>query len=158
MQGIAKLIEDAFARRIRVTERGRSRYRSVFEIIVLMLWTKATQTQNKRALRVLYQFEAFAAKRPVVKVIRSDDVQSSQFAKYLEQNAEDFEGEWDDDLESEFMVQRDDAASRESDPYVITAGMDMHEAAELYQRFLREGNETWEKRESLKRRRYTSSW
>lgn len=55
----AKMVEKAFRKRIYVTEGGERKRMSVFEAIVLQLWTKAVK-QNTHAMRVYLQYRDFA--------------------------------------------------------------------------------------------------
>jgi hypothetical protein len=59
---VAELVEQAFARKIRVREGGRSVTKTVFEVIVLQLWAKVLNG-NVRAAHVLVRYQRFAAGR-----------------------------------------------------------------------------------------------
>lgn len=136
---IAELIEGALAHRIMVTERGRRKYRTVFHHILLMLWTKATQDQNKKALRVLYQFEAFAAKKATLRTLRVEGDPAAAYARMLRSEDQD-----------------QDAFEGIEQP--ITAAMSVREAARAYEKIIQDEKDECKKRENLKRRRYSSSW
>lgn len=56
----AKMVEKAFRKRIHVTEGEERRRLTIFEAIVLQLWTKAAKG-NTRATRVFLQYQDFGA-------------------------------------------------------------------------------------------------
>jgi hypothetical protein len=55
----AKMVEAAFRKRIYVTEQNERRRVTVFEAIVLQLWSRAVK-QNGPAIRVFLQYQDFA--------------------------------------------------------------------------------------------------
>ena len=57
----AKMIDAAFAEKVVITIGGRTVEISTFRAIVLQLWIKSMK--DKRALRVLSRYQAYAAKR-----------------------------------------------------------------------------------------------
>lgn len=59
---VAKLIDRAFARRIKVTESGATRMVTVFEAILLQLWTRAAKGST-RAMRSCLRYQDFVAAR-----------------------------------------------------------------------------------------------
>ena len=59
---VSKMIEDAFGREIDIVEGDRPRRVTVFEAIVLQLWTKAIGG-NVRALNVFFKYQDFARTR-----------------------------------------------------------------------------------------------
>lgn len=73
----AKLVEAAFRKRIYVTEGGERKRMTVFEAIVLQLWTKAVKA-NTRAMRVYLQYQDYALANSAdggleVRVIRDEE-------------------------------------------------------------------------------------
>jgi hypothetical protein len=67
---VVTMIDEFFARQMRVTENCKSRRRSAFEIIYLQLMQKAAAGQ-KRAVNVWLQYHEFAASRSSTKIIQN---------------------------------------------------------------------------------------
>jgi hypothetical protein len=59
-QGTVALIDAEFAKQIDIVQNGESRRVSVFEAILLQLWTKE-MSGNKRAIAVRLQYQQFVA-------------------------------------------------------------------------------------------------
>jgi Family of unknown function (DUF5681) len=59
---VVEMIDEFFASQIDIVEQGVSRRVSAFEAIVMQLWGRAT-AGSKRAINVLLQYQAFAARR-----------------------------------------------------------------------------------------------
>lgn len=158
-QSIADLIENTFAKKITITEKGRRRRSTVFELILHMLWKKATIDHNKKALRVLHQYEAFSSRLPKI-VVYSSDGRAEEYRRRLlgydeepetsEERLKRYEKELGKDYEKILRKMADE------DPYLILPNMTAREASDRYYKSLEKGNEEWQRKKALKRRPYTS--
>jgi hypothetical protein len=69
---IWQMVEDVFAMEVAISENGLGRPGTVFEAVSLHLWMQAT-SRNKRALRALRKYEAFAKTKPDFRVVSADN-------------------------------------------------------------------------------------
>jgi hypothetical protein len=73
---VVEMIDEFFASQFDIVEQGVSRRVSAFEAIAMQLWARAT-AGSKRAINVLLQYQAFAARRrgnmggePIIEIVR----------------------------------------------------------------------------------------
>jgi uncharacterized protein YrzB (UPF0473 family) len=86
---LSRMIEEIFYEEIEIIEDGAKRRISVFEAILLQLWLKQSKG-NRRAIRVLIKYEAFAKTKPEYVVLTEEDRKESAaaYARSLEEEVE----------------------------------------------------------------------
>ena len=86
---LSRMIEEIFCEELDIAEGGLKRRISVFGAILLQLWLKQSKG-NRRAMRVLKKYEAFAKTKPeyIVQTDQDRKKSTAAYAKLLEEGIE----------------------------------------------------------------------